>query len=443
MGTSRELFSQCPVCGAGAQENAEACAACGAPLLPAVTAAPAPRFVPLELPVLRGTTWATWVILALNVGVWLAMGGSTSPDVLLAFGAKYGPAILEGEYWRLLTSSFIHIGPMHLIFNVYALYALGPQAERYWGRARFLAIYLLTGVLSSATSYLISSNLAAGASGSIFGLVGALGAFFMHERKVLGAPGRRRLNNLVSVVVINLIIGFTASNIDNAAHVGGLIAGLAIGWALSPQYRVVPPGPAGPPHVVDHNSLARSWWVIPAAMAALASLILLGDSRERGTPTGHFQEGESYLRRGNWEDAIEQLSAALAADAQLWPAYLYRAEAYLQWGKRDAALDDFNAVVASQPGAEYLALAHAGRGRVYILRGQSSRALAELDRSVELDPQDPFARFVRGMIYFQIGEAGPATDDLRTALDLGLGDERSLALARQALTALGAKSGGD
>lgn len=439
--SSREQPDQCPTCGAHVTHGAAGCPFCGSPLPPTEQATPVLRVAPLPLPVLRGATWISWSLLGLNAAIWLAMtvaGGSTDQQVLLAFGAKYGPAILAGEYWRLLFSSFLHIGLMHLGFNLYALYVLGPQVERYFGRARFLAIYLLTGVLSSATSYVISSSLAAGASGSIFGLVGALSAFFMHERKVFGAPGRRRLNNLVSVVAINLVIGFTVPNIDNAAHVGGLVAGLAVGWLLSPQYALVPPGPAGPAKVIDRNSLARSWWVIPAALAAVVGLTLLGNVRERSTPLGHYRQGEAHLRNGQWDEALKALSAALEADAQLWPAYLYRAEAYLQVGQNDAALGDYNTVLSGDSDTAYLAAAHAGRGRIYALRGQIGRALAELNRSVELDPQDSFARFVRGMIYYDMDVPLQATEDLQAALDLGLDDQRSLELAQQALDALGA-----
>jgi rhomboid protease GluP len=446
MALSPERSSHCPVCGAPAREGAVACALCGAPLLPAATPPPSARVVQLPLPILRGTTWVSWTLLSVNVVIWLAMtlaGGSTTQEVLLAFGAKYGPAILEGEYWRLLTSSFLHIGVMHLAFNAYALYALGPQAERFFGRSRFLILYLVTGVLSSATSYLISSTLAAGASGSIFGLVGALSAFFIHERKVLGAPGRRRLNNLISIVALNLVIGFTTPNIDNAAHVGGLIAGLAMGWVLSPRYAIEPPGPTGPAEVVDRNSLARSWWVIPAALLALLGLTLLGDVREASTAAAHFRRGESHLQDGQWDEAVQQFTETLAADPRFWPAYLYRAEVYLQEGDRDAALEDFDAVVRARPEVQYLAAAHTGRGRIYMLRGQVGLALTELNQSVQLNPDDPFARFVRGMIYYDIGEPASAIDDLEAALDLGLNDERSLTLAHQALEVLNAAAGKD
>ena len=305
MSMESKRLVNCPHCGAPNYQGAAICARCGAPFqgerppLPS----PTPTRTLLPLPIMRGATWVSWLLLGINIVVWLAMtaaGGSTEGEVLLAFGAKYGPAILSGEYWRLFTSMFLHIGLAHLGFNSYALYALGPEVERFFGRGRYLVIYLLSGVLSSITSYLISSNLAAGASGAIFGLVGALAAFYLHEREVLGTLGRRRLNNLISVVVINLIIGFTVPNIDNAAHIGGLVVGVLIGWMLSPAYKVVPAGPAGPARVVDANSLARRWWVLPVALVAAVGLTLLANVREGNSAAGRQSPAvpERPSRRG-------------------------------------------------------------------------------------------------------------------------------------------------
>ncbi len=402
---------------------------------------PTPPRVLLPLPIMRGTTWVSWLLLGINIVVWLAMtiaGGSTDSQVLLDFGAKYGPAILRGEYWRLFTSMFLHIGIMHLGFNSYALYALGPEVERFFGRGRYLVIYLLSGVLSSITSYLISSNLAAGASGAIFGMVGALAAFYLHEREALGTLGRRRLNNLVSVVVINLIIGFTVPNIDNAAHIGGLVVGFLMGWVLSPDYKVVPSGPTQSAHVVDTNSLTRRWWLLPAALILAVGLTLLANLREENTGSGLQSQGEYHLQQGEWDEAIADFSKALEADPELWPALIYRGEAHIQMDDYDAALADFETVIGARPGNDLQAVAHSGRGRVYMLRGRIDLALADLETAVELNPEDPFSRFVRGLIYAEIGHNEQAIQDLEMALSLGLADEQAKAIARQTLRSLGA-----
>jgi rhomboid protease GluP len=219
--------------------------------------------VPLSKPVV------TWVLLGIILLVFLLetlAGGSTQGDVLVRLGANAAPLVDAGEYWRFLTSMFLHIGLFHLLFNGYALLVLGTELERLVGRSRFLTIYLLSGLVGSLASFALNPGLSAGASGAIFGLIGALAAFFYLHRQALGAWGRRRLSNIAFLIVLNLFLGFTRPGIDNLAHLGGLLAGFALGWALAPRYQVDPLEQ----HLVDRNRLARYW---PAV--ALVILILV------------------------------------------------------------------------------------------------------------------------------------------------------------------------
>ena len=102
-------------------------------------------------------------------------GSSRNPYLLILFGAKYNPLILEGEWWRLITPMFLHIGLIHLVMNSFALYYLGTAVERIYGRYRFLFIYLFAGFAGTLASFLFSpDSISAGASGGIFGLFGAL-----------------------------------------------------------------------------------------------------------------------------------------------------------------------------------------------------------------------------------------------------------------------------
>jgi hypothetical protein len=108
----------------------------------------------------------TYILLGLIVAIWLAMtalGGSEDPYVLLAFGAKYNPLIAAGQYWRLLTATFLHIGILHLLFNGYSLYILGSMVESRFGHSRFVILYLLAGVAGSTASFLGNKALSAGA----------------------------------------------------------------------------------------------------------------------------------------------------------------------------------------------------------------------------------------------------------------------------------------
>ena len=153
--------------------------------------------------------------------------GLLEPSVtaLCRLGALNGPAIAQdGQYWRLLTVMVLHAGVIHWAFNSYALYIFGPLLESLLGRVRFLALYVGSGLAGAGASLAFShTQLGVGASGAIFGLLGALVAFFYRRREM---GGRAPLQNLLVVLAFNLFIGFRVANVDNFAHGGGFIAGL-------------------------------------------------------------------------------------------------------------------------------------------------------------------------------------------------------------------------
>lgn len=149
-------------------------------------------------------------------------GGSTNIDTLVQFGAKYNPAIISGEWWRIISSMFLHIGLIHLLMNMLALYYLGMAVERIFGSRRFFIIYFLAGIGGGLTSFAFNISISAGASGALFGLFGAL-LFFGSVYKQLFAQTMGK--NIIVILVINLFIGFLVPQIDMGAHLGGLIAG--------------------------------------------------------------------------------------------------------------------------------------------------------------------------------------------------------------------------
>jgi membrane associated rhomboid family serine protease len=215
---------------------------------------------------------ATWVLIAINVFLWLAMlpfGGSSDPNVLIRFGIKVNSLIVQGQYWRFVTPIFLHIGILHLAFNTYALYVIGPQIEHFFGSARFLVIYLLSGISGVLLSFVFSPRASAGASGAIFGLIGTEVVFFYHYRNAFGRRGRQQLYNLLIVVGYNIVFTFAVPNIDVWGHVGGLLAGSILGWRLIPRYAVAMS--KGGPIVVDQNQPTR-WG--PVALGALFLLVL-------------------------------------------------------------------------------------------------------------------------------------------------------------------------
>jgi len=175
----------------------------------------------------------TYIFLGANIVIFLLMalaGGSTNESTLMAFGVKSNPAIARGEWWRFITPIFIHIGMLHLFFNSYALWIVGPQVEKLYGAARFVILYVLTGVAGVYASYFYHpQSESAGASGAIFGLFGVLLVFGVRYRNSIPPFFKRAVGTgVLPVIVINLIIGFTIPAIDNSAHLGGLLAGAAL-----------------------------------------------------------------------------------------------------------------------------------------------------------------------------------------------------------------------
>jgi membrane associated rhomboid family serine protease len=172
----------------------------------------------------------TFIFLAVNIAMFLLMeyaGSTTDPGTLMTFGVKSNPEINQGEWWRLIMPIFIHIGPLHLFFNSYALWMVGQQVEKLYGSPKFVLLYLATGVAGVLGSYYYNpGTISAGASGAIMGLFGVLFAFGFRYRHSIPPFFKKAVGTgVLPVIVINLIIGFTIPQIDNSAHIAGLVCG--------------------------------------------------------------------------------------------------------------------------------------------------------------------------------------------------------------------------
>ncbi|OOM74376.1 rhomboid protease GluP [Clostridium puniceum] len=156
--------------------------------------------------------------------------GRSSNEVLISLGAKYNLLIENGEVWRLLTCAFLHSGIIHIGCNMYSLYIIGPQIHQIYGAKKYFIIYIISCITSSLLSYLMSPySISVGASGGIFGLMGALLAFAIIEREKIE---KKYLSSLLQIIIINLFIGLSIKNIDNFGHIGGLIGGMLIGYII-------------------------------------------------------------------------------------------------------------------------------------------------------------------------------------------------------------------
>jgi rhomboid protease GluP len=188
---------------------------------------------------IRATAPAVVVLLCINIGMYVLQ--YLNPSVTARF-ALIPRAVAEGEWWRLLTSMFLHateggLGIMHIVFNMLALFIYGPYVEKAFGHVRFVSMYLLSGFFAAAASYAFGpvNKIALGASGAIFGLIGILIAYAYRRRT--SAFIRGFLQSLLFILALNLYIGFTNPFIDNYAHIGGLVAGLALGFGFDQQQK--------------------------------------------------------------------------------------------------------------------------------------------------------------------------------------------------------------
>ena len=165
----------------------------------------------------------TYILMGINILIFIYMLLGNYEEIMMKYG-MYTPYIKQGEYYRLFTCMFLHANFIHLICNMYALYVIGPQVESFFGKWKYLFIYLVSGICGSMLSMTFSqAALSVGASGAIFGLLGSLLYFGNHYRAYLGTVIR---SQVLPIIVLNLVLGFMSNGIDNFAHIGGLLGGV-------------------------------------------------------------------------------------------------------------------------------------------------------------------------------------------------------------------------
>ena len=203
---------------------------------PAQTAA-APRPAPFRL----GPAPVSPILIALNVLVFVAMAltgvSLTDPTIpqLIHWGANFGPLDHHGQWWRLLTACFLHIGFIHIALNMYILYQVGPFTERLFGSVRYLVLYLAAGIGGNVLGILLHPMIvSAGASGAIFGVYGALLAFLLRRRSVIRPEAVQAIGRSALIFLgINLFYGLATPHTDLSAHIGGLFTGFLLGLPLA------------------------------------------------------------------------------------------------------------------------------------------------------------------------------------------------------------------
>ena len=193
----------------------------------------------------KKTPYITYIIMGICVLLYLLTsfaGGNIleqNPNVLYRFGALVSPTFIGSNYielFRLVSSVFLHASLLHIVCNMYSLYIIGPQLESFYGKSKFIIIYIVSGVVGNLLSmaFLQDNVVSVGASGAIFGLLGSLLYFGYHYRVYLSGVIK---SQIIPLIILNLGIGFVASGINNFAHIGGLIGGILISMAVGVKYK--------------------------------------------------------------------------------------------------------------------------------------------------------------------------------------------------------------
>jgi len=169
-----------------------------------------------------------------GTGLWKSENG-----IQLSWGANFGPATQDGEWWRLASAIFLHFSIIHLAINMWSLWDAGQFVERMYGHTRFICIYLLSGILGNLTSLVVQGNSAVsgGASSSIFGIIGALLIYLWANRETVSLREFRLFFwGALGFSIATIILGFIIPGIDNSAHIGGFISGLLVSIILLPSH---------------------------------------------------------------------------------------------------------------------------------------------------------------------------------------------------------------
>lgn len=188
----------------------------------------------------RKSSKITNILIAINVIMYILTailsGNIVDSDIraLLILGANERDLVFSGQYYRLLTSMFLHGGIVHLLVNMYSLSAIGPAIEKIYGKFKYILIYFFGGIISSIFSCIFTRAVSIGASGAIFAL---LGAILIVAIRTKDKYGNGMLKEIISVVIINIAVGLSSPNIDNFAHIGGFLGGSLLSAMLYKKER--------------------------------------------------------------------------------------------------------------------------------------------------------------------------------------------------------------
>lgn len=318
-----------------------------------------------------GTPRLTFILLVTNIIMFYLLeinGGSTNIKHLIEYGANYSPAVMDGEWWRMVSSMFLHIGFFHLLMNMIALYYLGMAVERMFGTKRFAFIYFLSGIGASVASFSFTQSVSAGASGAIFGLFGSLLFFGLNHKRLFSQTMGK---NIIIVIGINVLIGVFVPQIDQAAHLGGLVFGFIASIIVQmPKKKQVL-------HQVGASLLY---------LVLIASLVTYGYQANLTNNVVHLSKIEDRIAEEDYEEVIDLANEALAQSTHYNKEILFnRSYAYIELNKWDEAIADLEEVIEID---DQFAEAHYNLALVYLETGETEEARDRVEQAYKLKPED-------------------------------------------------------
>ena len=352
-------------------------------------------------------TAGTYALTAINVAVFAAMAISgisiIDPDTqqVLKWGADYGPYTFGGQYWRLLTSMFLHFGIIHIAANMWCLWSLGRLAEKFLGPISVICIYLLTGIGADLLSLSWDPmRVSAGASGAIFGIAGALISLLQFGNLGLAPENVSRLRGyVVRFALLNLFIGLRI-HIDNMGHLGGLVTGLLVGFFLARTFNS---------QAEDRPAQCRNIF----AAAAVVLLVLFVPVARAKQYAVEFEAGRTALQKEDYKTAIEHLKKYTSARPDDEYGHALLGAAYQELGEIDGAAHEYELGLHIAPDDQNMQI---GLAEVYVLQNHPEQALPLFKKNIKAVTEDAESLYYYGSALAQTNDLGHAENVLRDSI---------------------------
>lgn len=365
--------------------------------------------LPVQSGLTNKATPATFALLGINIAVFIAMvalGVSAfDPDTqqVLHWGADYGPYTLGGQYWRLITSMFVHFGIIHIFGNMWCLWSLGRLAERLLGSFSVIGIYLLTGVGASLASLSWDPmRISAGASGAIFGIAGALITTLYYGKHNLPPESvRRLLGYVVKFSLLNLLFGLKA-HVDNMAHLGGLVTGLLIGLFLARTFT----------SSVEEQSPQRRTVL---AVSALVILVLCVPIVKAKSYAVEYGKGQLAFDQKDYKATVEHMQKYTTERPDDDYAHAVLGTSFQALGRFDDAAREYEHGLALNPDYHYIQI---NLAEIYLSQKHPEKAVPLFRKATATMADDAEAMYSYGDALAQMGNFAEAEAALRKSIAL-------------------------